>query len=655
MHGVSGIDSGVGNFLFVLCRSRVRCDQRCVIDVRSRLKESVLLADGAMGTQLHRRGASFDRSFDVLNLEAPGLVEQVHRDYVAAGAELLLTNTFCANPVHLDRWNLSSSTEAINRAGVSLAKTVSLSAGREVAVAGSVGPTGERLGPGGPLTLEETESAFRLQIAALCDAGVDLLWLETFSDLDEIDAAIRAARAVSSLPLVASMTFTRDGYTVHGATPEVVIRHLQGRGVDGIGVNCSTGPLAVGRVVDRYMLVLDEFDEADRPFVTALSNAGFPENRGARLYYPATPDYMADSVVRLADAGAGIIGGCCGTTPEHIQAMRLALDRRSPTVVRRVRRSRSDERSPVPERGGATGRSSLSTALAAGRFVVTVEMEPPRSADTSELEANALLLRQAGATVLDISDIPMARLRMTGLAAATRVQTATSLETILHFPVRGRNLLRVQGDLLAAHALGIRNLFVTMGDPSVIGDYPQAFDHHDIVPTGLIRLIKERFNHGVDSAGSSIGAACEFVVGAAANLTPHDLDHEVGLLHRKVLAGADFLLTQPVFDTRAARSFLHGYQERFGPLPVPVLLGVLPLATGRHANFLNNEVPGMNLPPSVIAAMESAGDRSRAVGERIASDVAEDLHDLIAGVYIIPAFKRYDIVASLISSLVKPG
>lgn len=610
----------------------------------------MLLADGAMGTQLLRRGASFDRSFDVLNIEAPSVVADVHREYAAAGADLLLTNTFCANPVHLDRWNLSGSSDEINRAGVALARAAATASERPILVAGSVGPTGDRLGPGGSLSIADAEATFRLQIETLCEAGIDLLWLETFSDLDEIDAALRAARSITDLAVVASMTFTRDGYTVRGATPEIVARHLAGHYVDGVGVNCSTGPLAVGNVVDRFALVLDEYETDARPFVVGMPNAGFPENRGARLYYPATPRYFADAAVRLAQAGAGVVGGCCGTTPDHINAMRVALDQRAGGVVTRERRQPMQ----IPtgesrELQGVAGRSSLSTALAAQRFVVTVEMEPPRSADTTELEGHALMLRQAGATVLDISDIPMARLRMTGLAAATRVQTVTGLETVLHFPVRGRNLLRVQGDLLAAHALGIRNLFVTMGDPASIGDYPQAFDHHDIVPTGLVRLIKERFNHGVDSAGSSIGQPCEFVVGAAANLTPHDIDHEVTLLRRKVVAGADFLLTQPVFDTAAARHLLATYTDRYGALGVPLLVGVLPLATVRHANFLNNEVPGMSLPPSVIAAMDRAGDNSRSIGIMIAADVVNELRDVVAGVYVIPAFRRYDLVAELIA------
>ena len=624
------------------------------IDVRDRLHDAPLLADGAMGTQLLRRGAAFERSFDVLNLEAPSLVDQVHRDYVAVGADLLLTNTFCANPIHLGRWNLANSAPAINRAGVRLARSAAQAAGRDVLVAGSIGPTGERLSPTGSLTPADALAAFRVQAESLCEAGVDLIWLETFSDLAEVDLALEAVRSVTGVPVIASVTFTRDGYTVLGATPEIVVRHLAGRGVDGVGVNCSTGPLAAGRVVDRYMLALDgDQPGADRPVVAAMPNAGFPENQGARLYYPATPEYFAEAARRLATAGARVIGGCCGSTPDHVLAMREALDRwiAAGSVVQVHREPATPTDGGSASHAAVPGESSLATALAAGRFVVTVEMEPPRSADTSGLEASALLLRQAGATHLDISDIPMARLRMTGLAAATRVQAATDLETILHFPVRGRNLLRVQGDLLAAHALGVRNLFVTMGDPAAIGDYPQAFDHHDIVPTGLVRLVKEHFNAGIDSAGSSIEAPCRFVVGAATSLTPRDVDHELALLRRKVVAGADFLLTQPVFDAGTARAFFAAYAERFGPLEVPVLLGILPLASSRHANFLNNEVPGMVLPDEVLRAMASAGASAVEVGQQIAVDVAAELGDLIAGVYVIPAFRRYDRVAELIGRL----
>ena len=599
-----------------------------------RMAAGMLLADGAMGTELSSRGASFGRSFDELNLSAPDLIADIHRDYVAAGSDIVLTNTFCSTPTHLDRWAISHRFADINRAGVALARR---GATADTLVAGSVGPSNA--------TADDRSAAFTAQIEVLLDAGADLLWFETFSDLDELDDAIDAARALTTVPIIASVTFSRDGYTLRGATPEQVARHLAERPITGLGVNCSTGPLAVSNVAQRYRQALSG---SDAPFVVALPNAGFPEPRGGRIYYPATPDYLATSVHRLRSIGCRIVGGCCGTTPAHIAAMRQAIDEPIDIAVPALATGRAIENDAHP--AATPGRSSLGAALAARQFVMTVEMEPPRGTDTTELEQNARMLRDAGATVLDISDIPMARLRMTGLAAASRVQTATGLETVLHFPVRGRNLLRVQGDLLAAHSLGVRNLFITMGDLAAIGDYPNAFDHHDIVPTALVRLVKERFNAGVDSAGSSIGAPCEFVVGAATTLTPFDVAHEVALLHRKVMAGADFLLTQPVFDADAARSFLATYANEHGPLTVPLLAGVLPLASARHANFLNNEVPGMQLSPAVLRAMEGAGTDGRTVGLTIARDIAEELRPIVAGLYLIPAFRRYSLLADFIAS-----
>lgn len=613
------------------------------IDVRDRLAAGTLLADGAMGTQLASRGASFRRSFDELNVSQPDLITAIHRDFVEAGADLLLTNTFCATPLHLARWAMAHKATDINRAGVAVARAAATD---RTLIAGSVGPSAA---PAGTPWLGES---FGVQIDALLDAGVDLLWFETFSDLDELTIAIEAAQARSDIPIVASVTFTRDGYTTNGTTPEQAVQRLRSLDVDGIGVNCSTGPLAVSRVAQRYR---DALGTSSGPFITAMPNAGFPEMRGGRVYYPATPDYFASSAVILRDLGCAVIGGCCGTTPEHVAAIRHALDAPPIASARSVARDAVAQPEAEPssdqQPSAPADRSALAAALAAGQYVVTVEMEPPRSADTTDLEASAVLLRQAGATVLDISDIPMARLRMTGLAAAARVQAATGLETVLHFPVRGRNLLRVQGDLLAAHAMGVRNLFATMGDPSVIGDYPQAFDHHDIVPTALIRLVKERFNHGVDAAGSSVGTPCDFVVGAAVSLVPFDLDREAELLHRKVSAGADFLLTQPVFDVEAAHGFLDHYAARFGPLEVPLLVGLLPLATVRHANFLHNEVPGMRLPASVIEAMAAAGGGAADVGVQLCLDVAAAMRDRSAGVYLIPAFRRYGTLAEIIRAL----
>jgi methionine synthase / methylenetetrahydrofolate reductase(NADPH) len=383
-----------------------------------------------------------------------------------------------------------------------------------------------------------------------------------------------------------------------------------------------------------------------------MPNAGYPESRGERLYFPAPPDYFADYARQFLAVGARIIGGCCGTTPEHISGVRHALDEAGTQPLRTIRPTAvPTQPARVEDSGEVQLRpTALQAALTSGTFVTTVEMEPPRSHDTTQIESHARLLRDAGVTTLNISDTPMARMRMTGLAAAVRVSQATALEPVLHFPVRGRNLLRVQGDLLAAHALGVRTLFVTMGDLASIGDYPQAFDHHDIVPTGLIQLVKQKFNSGVDSAGVSIGTACSFFVGTAANLTPANFEAEAKLIRKKIAFGADFALTQPVFDVTRAVEFLKYYEDNFGVLTLPLLVGVLPLATVRHAIFLKNEVPGMSVPDELVRRMEGSGADERAEGRRIAYEMLEEIRPFAQGAYFIPAFRRYDVIAELVAS-----
>lgn len=392
--------------------------------------------------------------------------------------------------------------------------------------------------------------------------------------------------------------------------------------------------------------------DAEGPALAAVPNAGFPEARGARLFYPATPDYFADYARRFVQAGARLVGGCCGTTPAHIRAMRAALDALAQSAAKHVHAAvtrRAERQSPPLD--DTRFPTTLAQALAEGEFVVTVEVEPPKGADTAEVEETARMLKEAGATVLDISDMPMARMRMTGLAAAYRVQAGADIETVLHFPVRGRNLLRIQGDLLAAHALGIRNVFVTMGDPTRIGDYPQANNSHDIVPTGLVQMIKERLNTGQDGLGQPIGRPCAFFVGVAANLTPEDFEKEAKLLKKKIDSGADFALTQPVFDPQLARAFLDYYRQTCGPLTLPILVGILPLASVGHAQFLRNEVPGMVVPDQIIQRLSSVGNKTRTEGMRIALETLEALHDVVQGAYFIPAFGRYDIIARLIEQV----
>jgi homocysteine S-methyltransferase len=640
------------------------------------LSERPLLADGAMGTLLHLRGVEFDECFDALNLTRPTIVGDVHRQYAQSGADVIETNTFGANRYKLAEHRLAGQVAELNRRAVEIAREAAGSVREGIFIAGSVGPLGLQLAPLGTLRLVDAYEAFFEQITALAEAGADLIILETFSDLREIEEALRAARAACALPVVAQLTFSRDDRTLLGNTPADAARRLRQLGAAVIGANCSTGPRRMLEVVNAMREALEKEDSRrggvedgaptaaqSAPFLlSAMPNAGFPERRGERVMYPATPEYFGEYTRRFVESGARLVGGCCGTTPDHIRAMRWALDAllgqpiRMPPVTRpgagEARAEAPAEAAPEPTRyAAALQPTQLARALAAREFVITVEVEPPKSADTAQIEEIAYVLREAGATVLDISDAPMARMRMSALAVAHRVQERASIETVLHFPVRGRNLLRVQGDLLAAHALNIRNVFVVMGDPTSIGDYPQAYDKHDIVPTGLAQLIKERFNRGVDGAGSSIGRPCAFQVGMAVSLTPADLDKEAALLRKKVECGADFLLSQPVFDPARAAAFLDHYRAAYGELKIPILAGLLPLASARHAEFLRNEVPGVVIPDTVVERLGAAANKARAEGALIARETLAELRPLVRGAYIIPAFGRYDLVAALIRDL----
>ena len=617
-------------------------------DLRELLRARPLLADGAMGTLLNARGISFEDSFEHLNLTRPELIADIHRDYGGAGADILETNTFGANRFRLAEHGLENQVAEINARGAEIAQSAARDIGREILIAGSIGPLGAQLAPLGAVRPEDAYDAFYEQISALVDTGVDLLILETFSAFPEIAQAVRAARAISpALPIVAEMTFNRDHRTLYGLAPEDAAQKLASLGVDVIGANCSTGPAGLMTVMERMRSGL--IDATGTQF-SVMPNAGFPETRGSRLAYPATPAYFGEFARRFVGAGVRLIGGCCGTTPEHTRAMRVALDALggSAPALAKVSIPVSREVAARHEASKAEGR--LADALAKKEFVITVEIEPPKGHDTQPTEQVARDLKTAGATMLDIAEAPMARLRMGALALAHRIQERVGVETVLHFPVRGRNLVRVQADLLAAHTLHVRSVFVTMGDPTRIGDYPQANDAHDIVPTGLIQLIKDRFNQGMDAAGSSIGEPCAFLVGCAMNLTPSDMDKEAVLLRKKVECGADFALTQPVFDAGLARRFLAYYESRFGKLALPIFAGALLLASVRHAEVMKNEVPGLYLPDSVVERMAGVGSKTRTEGAKIASELVEELRDVVQGVYIIPTFGRYDFAARVIES-----
>ena len=615
------------------------------MNLLERLSTETILADGAMGTMLHARGVGFDKCFDELNLTNPSAVAEIHREYIEAGAQLILTNTFGANRFKLGKHGLEEKVVQLSQAGVDLAKRVVAASFRDVLVAGSVGPLGVRIAPFGRVQPEQARTAFAEQIGALSEAGADLIVIETMSDLYEIREAIKAARQVCGLPLVASVTFTRDDRTVLGDDPAKVARMLKETGVDVIGVNCSGGPAQLLRILKQMGQAVPDGKFWVKP------NAGWPEQVGGRIMYPADAEYFGDYALSFREMGACIVGGCCGTTPQHIAAMRKALaatpqvDQSQIVIFPQEEITETVQEQPT----------QFAQKLTAGRFAISVEMDPPRGLSTHKLLAGASLLADAGADVINVADSPMARMRMSAWAVCDVVQRKVGVETTLHFPTRGRNLLRVQGDLLAAHALGIRNVFVVMGDPTSIGDYPEAMDNYDLVPSGLIKLIKQGFNAGVDHSGTSIGQPTSFFVGAALNLCPPDVESEIKNLHRKAKAGADFFLTQPVYHPDDGPLLLEKYEAKYGKLEKPILVGILPLVSIRHANFLHNEVPGIFIPDEMRKRIEAAGDAERGmrVGVEVAVELIDQLKAWAGGVYLMPQFHKFDMVAEIIEKVIK--
>jgi methionine synthase / methylenetetrahydrofolate reductase(NADPH) len=608
-----------------------------------RLSSEVLLADGAMGTMLHSHGIGFDKCFDELNLSNPGAVAEVHRAYIEAGAQLILTNTFGSNRFKLGKHGLEKQVGEINRMGVELARRTVAASYKDVLVAGDIGPLGVRIAPFGRVQPEQARAAFAEQAAALAEAGADLIVLETMSDLVEILEGVRAAKQVCSLPVVASVTFTRDDRTLLGDDPQKIARELHNGGADVIGVNCSGGPAQLLRILRMMRQAVPEARLWVKP------NAGWPEQVGGRIMYPADPEYFGEYAVAFRAEGAKIVGGCCGTTPQHIAAMRRALDTTPVEEVSAIAVAAEEESAEAT----AEQPTQFAQKLSTGKFPICVEMDPPRGLSTHKLIAGASLLAEAGADVINVADSPMARMRMSAWAVCDVVQRRVNVETTLHFPTRGRNLLRVQGDLLAAYALGIRNVFVIMGDPTAIGDYPEAMDNYDLVPSGLIKLIKQGFNAGIDHSGTSIGQPTNFFVGAALNLCPPEPEQEIKNMQRKLRAGADFFITQPIYRAEDGPSFLARYEARAGKLPAPVVVGILPLVSLKHASFLHHEVPGISIPESTLRRLEQAGDQAAQEGVRIAVELIQQVRSWAQGVYIMPQFSRFDLIAEIIEQ-VKP-
>lgn len=597
----------------------------------TRLEQGVLLADGAMGTELYARGVPFDQCFDELNLSAPDLVRGIHLDYIESGAELIETNTFGANPFKLAGHSLADRLAEINRAGARIGREAVDISGRTVFVAGSMGPIGRPVAPLGTVTPEEVRQAYAEQASALIAGGVDVLILETFTDLPELIEAVRGVRTAVEVPLIAQMTFTQEGKTLLGHGPREIVDALERLNVEVIGANCSVGSQGILEVIQQMAAA------AKKARLCAMPNAGFPAYVGGRYMYVSTPEYMAEHARRMVALGVRLLGGCCGTTPAHIAKMREALRKPAAEPASVGLHAPVVELEPMARPAAP---SSLAQKL--GRtFVVTVEVDPPRGVhDRREMDA-CRRLRDAGVDAIDVADNPMARLRMSPWAMSSRIQSEVGLETILHFTTRDRNLIRLQSDLLAVHALGIRNILVLRGDPPQMGDYPNATAVSDVKPSGLVKLIKE-FNRGRDVAGNSIGAPTAFSIGVALNLSAPDLDREARVLERKITAGADFICTMPVYEPEA----LERFERIIGRLPIPVLIGVLPLASHRHAEFLHNELPGLSIPDRVRNRLRDGAD-GREEGLRIAEELIATLRRRIAGIYLIPSFGRYEGVIEL--------
>lgn len=604
----------------------------------ARLARAPLLADGAMGTLLFERGVPFDRCFDELNLSEPKLIESVHRDYLAAGAELIESNTFGANAVRLAAHGLEERSARIARKGVQLARNAREIAGSPAFVGGSIGPLGRPLAPFGPVTPAEAEAAFRAQAEGLLEGGLDVYVLETFQDLNEILTALRAVRAVTAdVPVVAQMTFGLDGKTRYGHTPALVARALRQAGADVIGVNCGVGPQPTLELLAELLAA------ADGSPVSAMPNAGLPQFVNGRYVYLSSPEYFAEFAARAVAAGVRLIGGCCGTTPAHVRAMRerlashLPAERLAPGAEVQVLESAAApaaEAAAEPEPGEPTLLRRLRT-----RFTVSVEIDPPRGIHTLKVMAGARLMAERGVDCINIADSPMARIRMSAMALAFQIRRELpQMELILHTTTRDRNLMALQSELLGAHANGLHNILCLTGDPPSIGDYPNMTAVYDTDSIGLIGVVRQ-LNAGTDQAGAAIGGRTRFAVGCGVNPTAANLALELERFRRKLDAGAQFVMTQPVYELECWQRFL----ESLGGMPrIPILIGILPLQSFRHAEFLHNEVPGISVPEWIRERMHAAGNEGRRVGVELARDLLSHCRDLANGVYLMPSFGRYE-------------
>jgi homocysteine S-methyltransferase len=625
---------------------------------RHRLDEGPLLADGGMGSLMYGRGVPQSACLDELPASRSQLVGDAHREYLEAGAELIETLSLGANRHRLELYGLEDQVVRLNRRAAQVAREAREISGRDAWVGGSVGPLAPPMRQGWKATDAEQRALFREQIDGLLEGGADVIVLETFSDLGQLLLAAEEARRAADVPVVGSLTFGDDLVLLDGTTPAEAAAALEAAGLDAIGVNCGAGPSA-------SIAALEAMGPAESGTPRSIMpNAGLPQRLEGRFRYAAGADYFAQVTPRMLAAGARIVGGCCGSTPEHIAAMRAALAAAAsthaparatsapPAPVRDAPpqpRGTIAERLPTDASTGAPPPTRLAMLLAERQFVVSVEIDPPRSVRIDRTIEAARLLREAGVDVVNISDSAMARVRMGALAVAFGIQHDLDLECLVHCTTRDRNLMALESELLGAHALGVRNIIALTGDPPRIGDYPTGTGVWDVDSIGLIEILT-RLNRGEDQAGSPIGQPAGYTIACALDSTSADAATEWDRLERKLDAGAHLVMTQPLYSVEQVEAMFGEARRRFGPagFPVPVLLGVLPLVSARHAEFLHNEVPGITIPDEARAAMHAAGDRASERGIEMADELLSTVEHELAGTYIMPSFGRYEQCAGLV-------
>jgi homocysteine S-methyltransferase len=593
--------------------------------------DRIHVVDGAMGTMLYAKGVYINRCYDELNLSNPDLVREIHTEYIRAGADIIETNTFGATAHKLQQYGLEANLHEINALAAKIAREA---AGDRAYVAGAIGPLGLRIEPYGPTSFDEAKDMFKAQATALLEGGVDLFCLETFSDVSEMHQAITAVRELCDLPIVAQMTIMTDGNTLFGTTPELFTERLDKWGADVIGLNCGVGPAII-------LAALEKMREVTKKKLSAQPNAGLPRDVQGRQFYMCSPEYMSKFAKRFIQSGAKFIGGCCGTTPAHIKLISDSVRAASPRAQRTVFTGATaqvveitapDIKVVPPEERSAWGRK-----IAHGEFVTSVEVLPPKGVDAKKTLDSIRLLKDAGVDGVNIPDGARAQSRMSALATAVLVEQQIGIESVLHYCCRDRNLLGMMSDLLGAAALGLRNILVITGDPPKMGPYPDATAVFDIDAIGLTNMVN-KLNHGLDLGNNPIGEPTAFCIGVGVNPGAINLDEEIKRFEWKVEAGAQYAITQPVFDTDQLRQFL----KRIQHVRIPIVAGIWPLVSYRNAEFLHNEVPGVRVTPSIMDRMRNASAISKEAGRdeglKIARESLLEVRDEIQGVQVSAPF-----------------